>query len=81
MKPTTPMKAIRLKCLDCCANQILEINKCHLTKCPLWRFRTGHRPKDVAPTDGIEDANILDEEIIEENIPDVQSEATTEEEG
>ena len=65
MKPTTPMKAIRLKCLDCCAGQLLEINKCHIEKCPLWKYRTGHRPKDAIPED-----DILDEEIIEEDITD-----------
>lgn len=50
MQPTTPMKAIRLKCLDCVCGQLYEINKCESTKCPLWRYRTGHRPKkDIAP--------------------------------
>ena len=63
MKPTTPMKAIRLKCLDCCAGQLLEINKCDFKNCPLWKYRTGHRPKDAIPED-----NILDEEIIDEDI-------------
>ena len=63
MKPTTPMKAIRLKCLDCCAGQLLEINRCHIEKCPLWKYRTGHRPKDAIPEN-----NILDEEIIDEDI-------------
>ena len=63
MKPTTPMKAIRLKCLDCCAGQLLEINRCHIEKCPLWKYRTGHRPKDAISED-----NILDEEIIDEDI-------------
>lgn len=46
MKSITPMKAIRLKCLDCVNGQIQEINKCHIKKCPLWIYRTGHRPKE-----------------------------------
>lgn len=46
MQPTTPRKAIRLKCLDCVNGQIYEINKCHLQKCPLWKFRSGHRNKE-----------------------------------
>lgn len=45
MQPLTPMRAIRAKCLDCVCGQLYEINKCKLTKCPLWRYRTGHRPK------------------------------------
>lgn len=48
MKSITPMKAIRLKCLDCVNGQIQEINKCQITKCPLWNYRTGHRPKENA---------------------------------
>ena len=63
MEAKTPMKAIRLKCLDCCAGQILEINKCDFKNCPLWKYRTGHRPKDA-----ISENNISDEEIIEEDI-------------
>lgn len=46
MQPTTPMKAIRLKCLDCVNGQLMEINKCELKKCPLWKYRSGHRPKE-----------------------------------
>lgn len=46
MKTITPMKAIRLKCLDCVNNQIQEINKCQISGCPLWKYRTGHRPKE-----------------------------------
>ena len=41
MKPTTPMKAIRLKCLDCCAGQLLEINKCDYKNCPLENIAQG----------------------------------------
>lgn len=46
MKNITPLKAIRLKCLDCVNGQLHEINKCHLKKCPLWDYRTGHKNKD-----------------------------------
>lgn len=52
MQATTPMKAIRLKCLDCSNGQIYEINKCKIQKCPLWRYRTGHRPKDTLREQG-----------------------------
>lgn len=39
-------KAIRLKCLDCCAGQSAEVRKCDLTKCPLWRYRMGKEEND-----------------------------------
>ena len=39
-------KAIRLKCLDCCAGQAAEVRKCPVTNCPLWRFRMGKEEND-----------------------------------
>ena len=41
----TPIKAIRAKCIDCCAGQIYEVSKCEFKKCPLWEYRRGKRPK------------------------------------
>lgn len=34
-------KAIRLKCLDCCAGSFSEVRQCTATKCALWRYRMG----------------------------------------
>lgn len=31
--------AIRLKCLDCCAENKVEIKECNVTTCPLWLYR------------------------------------------
>lgn len=45
MKKVTPMKAIRLKCLDCCLGSSNEVKMCQVTQCPLWIYRSGHRPK------------------------------------
>ena len=45
MKNLTPMKAIRAKCLDCCCHQPLEVRLCTAENCPLYAFRTGHRPQ------------------------------------
>ena len=39
-----PLKVIRLKCLDCSADQPSEVEKCPVTKCPLWRYRMGKNP-------------------------------------
>ena len=63
----TPLKAIRAKCLDCVNGQIYEINKCHLEGCPLWEYRTGHRPDKHVKGD-LSNENIEDEEIITEDI-------------
>jgi len=37
-------KAVRLKCLDCCCNQIKEVELCPVTDCSLWPFRFGYNP-------------------------------------
>ena len=39
-------KAIRLKCLDCCADNMAEVRKCPATHCPLWRYRMGKEEND-----------------------------------
>lgn len=41
----TPLKAIRLKCIDCCGGQRLEPKRCSARDCPLWEYRLGHNPK------------------------------------
>lgn len=54
MTVLTPIKAIRAKCLDCCAGQRNEVKQCTCTKCSLYPYRMGHRPK---PTEqGVEPA-------------------------
>ena len=40
------MKAIRLKCLDCCSGYSAEVRKCVSTDCVLWPLRMGRKPKD-----------------------------------
>ena len=41
---TTPMKAIRAKCLDCCCGSANEVRNCPITECPIWTYRFGHNP-------------------------------------
>lgn len=41
---TTPLKAIRAKCLDCCCFIPSEVKLCPATGCPLYPFRFGHNP-------------------------------------
>lgn len=50
MAKITPMKAIRLKCLDCTAGQVKEVKNCPVKNCPLYGYRMGHRPKGEEST-------------------------------
>jgi hypothetical protein len=44
MRGSTPIKSIRLKCLDCCGELWLEVKLCGATECTLWPYRLGKRP-------------------------------------
>jgi hypothetical protein len=39
-----PLKAIRLRCLDCCCGSAGEVRKCISVNCPSWPFRMGVNP-------------------------------------
>ena len=43
-KKITPIRAIRLKCLDCMLGSSNEVSLCPSRDCPLFRFRFGHNP-------------------------------------
>jgi len=40
----TPVKSIRLYCLECCCNQKSEVSRCELVDCPIYPFRLGKNP-------------------------------------
>ena len=40
----SPLKIIRLKCLDCCCGSAHEVALCTAAKCPLHAYRFGKRP-------------------------------------
>ena len=40
----TPIKAMRAKCIDCCAGQKNEVKLCPATDCSLYPYRMGHNP-------------------------------------
>jgi len=46
----TPLKAIRLKCLDCCAGSRKEVRLCPVRDCPLWPFRMGRNHSNSRDT-------------------------------
>jgi hypothetical protein len=43
-KPMSPLKALRLRCLDCCAGSPHEVRMCQAVDCPSWPFRGGDNP-------------------------------------
>jgi len=51
-KPLSPLKAIRARCIDCCAFQVREVRLCECTECPSWYYRMGTNPhrKKRAPS-------------------------------
>lgn len=45
--PLVGMRAIRAKCMDCCADNAAEVRKCVVHSCPLWPLRMGCQPKGL----------------------------------
>ena len=65
MAKLTPLKAIRAKCLDCTAGQFVEIRLCTCTKCPLYEYRMGKRPKgEESIADNVENENSADSAVV-----------------
>ncbi len=44
MIKTTPIKAIRAKCLECSNYQPKEVRNCLILDCPLYPYRLGKNP-------------------------------------
>ena len=40
----SPLRALRLKCLDCCNGSSQEVRLCTAVDCPSWPFRMGRNP-------------------------------------
>lgn len=47
---TSPLQAIRAKCLDCMCYQGNEVEKCPCEDCTLWYFRTGQNKSGLRVT-------------------------------
>ena len=43
-REANPLKALRLRCLDCCCGSASEVRKCTAVACPSWPFRMGTNP-------------------------------------
>lgn len=69
MEVLRPLKAIRMKCLDCCGGSSNEVKLCDIDTCTLWPYRSGHRPgyvKKAHAREGFAENDMEDEEIIDE---------------
>ena len=40
----SPLRALRMKCLDCCNDSAQEVRLCTAVDCPSWPFRMGKNP-------------------------------------
>lgn len=43
-KYVPPLRAIRLRCLDCSGDSYTEVELCPVTNCSLWHYRFGKNP-------------------------------------
>ncbi|NLE95522.1 MAG: hypothetical protein GX600_07565 [Dehalococcoidia bacterium] len=48
MKASTPIRAIRAQCIDCCCGSKHEVELCPAVECALWSYRFGVRPETAA---------------------------------
>ncbi len=47
----SPLRALRLKCLDCCNGSAQEVRLCTAVDCPSWPFRMGKNPWSAPASD------------------------------
>ena len=55
----SPLRALRLKCLDCCNGSAQDVRLCTAIDCPSWPFRMGRNPWRI-PLDAPERAQRAD---------------------
>ena len=68
----TPLRSIRLKCLDCCCNSSFEVRLCLCTDCALHIYRFGknpHRSKKAAEGHSSAQNSVLTSDL-EQDTPD-----------
>ena len=50
-EPMSPLKALRLRCIDCCAGSAQEVRLCTAVECPAWPFRMDKNPWRAPPSE------------------------------
>jgi hypothetical protein len=63
----TPLKAIRLHCLDC-SQSAKTVLWCTCTDCNLWMFRFGRRPENM-PKELVTPSLFVDSYVNEDDLP------------
>lgn len=58
-KLLTPLRAIRVKCLDCSGGSSHEVQACTVVACALYPYRFGKRPATVAKHQTTKRKNLL----------------------
>lgn len=72
---TTPIRAIRAKCLDCCCGQANEVRLCPCLDCSLYPYRLGKDParagkgkiSNLHPKTSTHVSNLEDQSVILKN--------------
>lgn len=44
-KPATPLRAIKMFCVECFGGSAREVSRCTSYNCPLYEFRQGKNPR------------------------------------
>ena len=80
-KKIGPLKAIRLKCLECSNGQYNEVRLCPCTDCPLYTFRDGHNPnrKGVGNAKALHPDSVTSSDIAEDGDEEIITEGVEEE--
>jgi hypothetical protein len=57
-EPISALKALRLRCIDCCAGNSNEVRKCMAVECPTCPFRMGSSPWRAELTEAQREARV-----------------------
>jgi hypothetical protein len=76
-KPMSPLKALRLRCLDCCNGSAHQVRTCASTDCPSWPFRLGKNPYRQVTEAQREKGRRLTDTRLKDNVSDVGEDAKT----
>ena len=47
----SPLRALRLRCIDCCGGSPSEVRLCTAVQCSAWPFRMGRNPWRAPPSE------------------------------
>jgi hypothetical protein len=65
----TPLKAIRLHCLDCSGGNRVEVRSCPIADCPLFAFRLGKNPSRARKAPKVKQPRPHVESRVEPGVP------------